>query len=463
MLIKGFSKNSDYIRTLESVIESTYDGVYITDRDANTIYVNKSYERITGLNRDELLGRNMAELVREGIMSEATSYWVLTNKMPITIQQSFNTGKNALVTSIPCFDESGNITMIVTNVRDITELRELQEKDKQRKNEASKYKSIIQELKMQIADNDTIIVEDEKMLELLLLAKRVANVDTTILIEGETGSGKEVLSKYIYNNSSRKDKPYIKINCGAIPENLIESELFGYVEGSFTGALKGGKIGSFEAANNGTILLDEIGELPQSMQVKLLRVLQDGEIEKVGSNVTVKVNVRVIAASNRNLMEMVKNGKFREDLYYRLNVVTLRTIPLRERRSSIIPLVEHFIHTFNKKYDMNKTLSSNALKYLYEYDWPGNVRELRNLMEMMVVTTVDNIINADQLPDKLNKEKGQKFDCLKGELPTLEAAVGELERELIINAYEKYGNVRDAAKILGISPATFVRKKSKYV
>lgn len=452
----------NYLNLLESIIETSYDGIYITDKDANTVYVNKSYERITGLKREDLLERNMADLVEDGIMSEATSFWVLSNKMPITIYQSFNTGKNALVTSTPYYDDNNEISMIVTNVRDITELKELQEKDKQRKFETSKYKSIIQELKMQIEDNETMVVEDEKMLELLLLAKRVANVDTTILIEGETGSGKELLAKYIYNNSQRKDKPYIKINCGAIPDNLIESELFGYVEGAFTGALKGGKMGTFEAANNGTILLDEVGELPQNMQVKLLRVLQDGEIEKIGSNTTIKVNVRIISATNRNLMEMVKSGKFREDLFYRLNVVSLKTIPLRDRRSSIIPLVEHFINTFNKKYDMNKSLSSDAVKYLYEYDWPGNVRELRNLMEMIVVTTVDNIINADHLPDKLNGEKIHKLNCLDGGTLTLEDAVGRVEKELINNAYEKHGNVRDAAKELGISPATFVRKKSKY-
>jgi len=463
MLIKIENNEKKYINLLESIIETSYDGIYITDNNANTIYVNKSYERITDLKRDELIGHNMADLVQKGLISEATSFWVLSNKTPITIHQSFKSGKSALVTSTPYFDENNNVIMIVTNVRDITDLNELKEKDKQRKYENSKYKSIIEELRLQIADNEPIVVEDENTLDLLLFTKRVANVDTTVLIEGETGSGKEVLAKYIYNNSPRKEKPYIKINCGAIPENLIESELFGYVEGAFTGALKGGKIGSFEAANNGTILLDEIGELPLNVQVKLLRVLQEGEIEKIGSNKTTKIDVRIIAATNRNLTEMIKNGKFREDLYYRLSVVTIKTIPIRDRRASIVPLFNHFIEMYNRKYGMAKTLSNDALKYLYEYDWPGNVREIRNLAEMLVVTSVDNEIRSGHLPDRISKCKGKKILGVEYEGIKLSDAVGKLEKELIDNAYKKHGNVRDAAEELGISAATFVRKRSKSI
>ena len=244
-------KEQNYLKMLEAIIETSYDGIYITDGEANTIYVNKSYERITGLKREDLMGHNMSELVNSGMISEATSFWVLKNKKPITVYQIFNTGKSALVTSTPFLDENDNIKMIISNVRDITDLKVLEEKVKISTNESIKYKSIIEELKLQIASSDYIIAEDESMLNLLLLAKRVARVDTTIIIYGETGSGKEVIAKYIFNNSNRNNKPFIKINCGAIPESLIESEFFGYTEGSFTGALKGGKAGIFEAANNG--------------------------------------------------------------------------------------------------------------------------------------------------------------------------------------------------------------------
>lgn len=461
-MLKNILSEQANIKILEAIIETSYDGIYITDGDANTIYINKGYERVTGLNREELLGQNMADIVNKGIMSEATSFWVIKNKVPITVHQSFNTGKSALVTSTPFFDENNEIKMIVTNVRDITELKELQEKDKERKKENTKYKDIIEELKLQIASNDCIIAEDEEMLNLLLLAKRVARVDATILINGETGSGKEVLAKYIYNNSLRKNKPFIKINCGAIPENLIESEFFGYAEGAFTGAAKGGKMGIFEAANNGTLLLDEIGELPLHMQVKLLRVLQEGEIERVGSNATIKVDVRIIAATNRNLKDMVTKGLFREDLFYRLNVVQLKVIPLSERRSSIIPLAEYFLDVYNKKYGMDKSISKEALKYFYEYDWPGNVRELRNLVEMLVVTTMEETINLSHLPHGMKEKNLIIKDFPIDFIPKLEDAVAEVEKEWIVKSFEKHGNVRGAAKELGIDPATFVRKRKKY-
>ena len=215
-------KDESYMNQLYNILETSYDGIYITDGDANTILINKSYERITGLKRKDLLGRNMAEIVEKGVMSEVTSLLVLQNKETITVNQVFNTGKSALVTSTPLFDENGEIKMIVSNVRDITELRELQEKIKQSKNESIKREGIIEELKLQIASNEYIVAEDENMLNLLLLAKRVARVNTTVLINGETGSGKEVLAKYIYNNSLRKDMQFIKINCGAIPDSLIE-------------------------------------------------------------------------------------------------------------------------------------------------------------------------------------------------------------------------------------------------
>lgn len=451
------------IKKLEMVLETSYDGIYITDKDANTILINKSYERITGLKREDLLGRNMAEIVESGIMSEATSYWVLQNKMPKTINQTFNTGKSALVTSTPVFDDDGEIIMIVTNVRDITELKELQEKQEQNKKENKKYKGIIEELKLQIAENDYIIAEDEDMLNLLLLAKRVARVDTTVLILGETGSGKEVLAKYIYNNSSRKDMPFIKINCGAIPENLIESEFFGYTEGSFTGATRGGKMGIFEAANNGTLLLDEVGELPLNMQVKLLRVLQDGQFERLGSNKTIKVDVRIIASTNRNLEQMVEKGMFREDLYYRLNVVLLKAMPLRERKSSLIPLAEYFVKTYNDKYGMKKTISKEALKYLYQYNWPGNIRELRNLIEMLVVTTVDEVIEINNLPKNIIEYEKCKSYISGDNITKLSDALDKVEKELIFKAFEKHKNVRAAAKELGIDASTFVRKRRKYI
>lgn len=454
-------EKQNYLKMLEAIIETSYDGIYITNGDADTIYVNKSYERITGLKREDLMGHNMSELVNSGMISEATSFWVLKNKKPITVRQIFNTGKSALVTSTPFLDENDNIKMIISNVRDITDLRELEEKVKVSTNESKKYEGIIEELKLQIASSDYIIAEDENMLNLLLLAKRVARVDTTIIIYGETGAGKEIIAKYIYNNSNRKDKPFIKINCGAIPESLIESEFFGYTEGSFTGAVKGGKAGIFEAANNGTLFLDEIGELPLSMQVKLLRVLQDGEIMRIGSNSPAKVDVRIIAATNCDLEELVKEGRFRGDLYYRLNVVPLKIMPLRERKCSIIPTAEYFLHSLNEKYDQNKKISKEVYRYLYNYKWPGNVRELKNLVERLTVTSINDEIGIEDLPKQLIENVS--VDHIEKTSTKLEDVLNSVERTMLLNAYKKHGNVRDAAKELGIDPSTFVRKRKKHM
>jgi PAS domain S-box-containing protein len=449
------------LKMLEAIIETSYDGIYITDGNAVTILANKSYERITGLKADNIIGRNMAELVKSGIISNSATLMVLKSHEPATIYQQFNTGKSAIVTATPFFDEKGIIQMVVTNVRDITDIENLKEKVKISNDENLKYKSIIEELRNQIVNDEYIVAEDEKMLNLLLTAKRVAKVDTTVLITGETGSGKEVLAKYIYNNSSRKDKPFIKINCGAIPESLMESEFFGYVDGAFTGAAKGGKLGLFEVANSGTLLLDEIGELPMPMQVKLLRVLQDGEVDKLGSSKSIKVDVRIIAATNKNLEDMVNKETFREDLYYRLNVVPLKIPPLRERRSSIIPTVEYYLNIFNKKYSIHKKFSREALKYLFEYDWPGNIRELRNSVERLTITTLGDTITMDDIPRNISDSiyKSDKREVLT----TLSEAVERIEKEMILNAYERHGNVRGAARELGIDASTFVRKRKKYI
>lgn len=460
--MKEAFKSLDHLMMLEAIIETSYDGIYITDGQANTILINNSYERITGLKRENLLGHNMEELVRKGIVSQSVTLKVLKDNASYTLHQQFNTGKCALVTGTPFYDSNGKIQLVVTNVRDITDLEALKEKVIKSKKENIKYQNLIEELNKQIAGTEYIVAEDEEMLNLLLLAKRVARVDTNILINGETGSGKEVLAKYIHDNSLRRDKPFIKINCGAIPESLMESEFFGYVEGSFTGASKGGKFGIFEAANNGTLLLDEVGELPLAMQVKLLRVLQDGEIEKIGSNKLIKVDVRIIASTNRDLQKMVEEGLFREDLYYRLNVVPLKVVPLRNRTSSIIPIVEYYLKEFNKKYGLNKKISQEALKYLYEYNWPGNVRELRNLVERITVTTVEDVITKGDLPPHITEashaEKKSYDNIVK-----LSDALEVVERELLLKAYERNGNVRDAAKELGIDPSTFVRKRKKYI
>lgn len=449
------------VKNLEAIIESSFDGFYITDGNANTLMVNKAYETITGLKREELIGHNMLELVDTKTISQSATLMVLKDKETRTIEQEFKSGKRALVTSTPIFDENKNVVMVVTNVRDLTILLSLKNEIERSNELKNKYLSELEVMRTQLIGTDDIIANDEKMLETLKLAKRVAMVDTTVLILGETGVGKEEVAKFIHKNSKRQNNSFIKVNCGAIPENLIESELFGYEKGSFSGASAEGKLGLFEVASEGTLFLDEIGELPLEMQVRLLRVLQEKEIVRIGGLNPIKVDVRLIAATNRDLEEMVRLGHFRKDLYYRLFVVPITLEPLRERRGDILPLVEHFTKELNKKYNWEKKMTGEALGLLFDYQWPGNVRELKNIVERAVVMVDNEWITAEDL-SSINHFSVENFIPKSVDQPiSLKEAVDQLEATLIEKAYRQHGNVRDAAKALKIDSSTFVRKRQR--
>jgi len=448
---------------LDSIIECSYDGIYITDGDANTIKVNNAYERITGLKKVDVIGKNMRDLERDGFISQSATLLVLSSRKTTTIQQEFSTGVKVLVSSTPIFDENKKIIMVVTNVRDVTQLNNLKELVQKNKEITQKYVSEIEEMRTQLLNNTEIVAEDPKTIEIIQLSHRIAKVDTTILMLGETGVGKDEIAKYIHKVSNRNGQQFIKVNCGAVPISLIESEFFGYEKGAFTGASKEGKVGLFELASGGTIFLDEVGEIPMDMQVKLLRVLQEKEIVRVGGTKPLKIDVRVLAATNRDLEKMIVDGKFREDLYYRLNVVPLFIPPLRERKQDILPLINFFLKQLNKKYNFNKILVPEALNCLYEYSWPGNVRELKNIVERVVIMSEDDKITKSDLPISIIDLSGievvlNSFD----EGITLKETLDGIEEKLIKRAFDKYGNVRAAAKSLGIDPSTFVRKRQKY-
>ncbi|WP_333860269.1 sigma-54 interaction domain-containing protein [Clostridium sp.] len=450
------------MKQLYQIIENSYDGMYITDGEANTLFLNKSYEKITGMKRNDMIGKNMRYLVENKYLSQSGTLLVLESKKNVTIEQKFKTGKTVLVSSSPVFNDNGEITLVVTNVRNVTELYELKEQVKKNMELTEKYYSQLEGIRQQLLKFSDIIAKDEKMLNTLEMAKKVAKVDTTVLLLGETGVGKEKIAKYIHKNSTRSNKSFIKIDCGSIPYNLIESELFGYEKGAFTGANKDGKIGLFELADGGSIFLDEIGELPLDMQVKLLRVLQEGEIKRVGGTEVIKIDVRVVAATNRNLKDMVEKKTFREDLYYRLNVVPIKILPLRERKNDIEPLINHFLCVFNKKYDFDKIITPAALDSLKEYKWPGNVRELKNIIERVIIMSSGNKILRSDLPIKEVWDSDVSTSNMWNEKLTLKEAVENLEESIIESSLEKHGNVRDAAKELGINASTLVRKRKKY-
>ncbi len=461
------SKELRYVKELnkelDAIVESSYDGLFITDGKGITLRYNKAFEQLTGINAFEYLGKSVEDIKRDGIISDPVTLYVLEQKKSITVMQESKTGKLTLTTGNPVRDKNGEIIRVVCNVRDITELNLLKQKLEQVEVLSQHYESQIRTLKMQYTGTEKLVVTSAKMRNLIDMVVRLAAVDSTILITGESGTGKELIAETIHSSSSRNYKPLIKVNCGAIPENLMESELFGYEGGAFTGAKKEGKPGYIELAAGGTLFLDEIGEVPLSLQVKLLRFLQSKEIIRVGGGSYSKVDVRIVAATNRDLLEMVQRKLFREDLYYRLNVVPVSTPPLRDRKEDIPPLVAHFIQLFNHKYNMNKKISPGVIDIFMQYDWPGNVRELENLVERLVVITSKDIISREDLPCLMGNTTGlsSSYIIVSGIIP-LKDAIESVEKQLLEKVYAKYRTTRQMAKELQVDASTIVRKAAKY-
>lgn len=445
-------------REMEAVIESMFDGLYVTDGQANTLRINKGFERVMGIKAEQCMGRNMRDLVKEGVFSRSGTLVALETGTRATISLTASTGKEALVTSNPIYDEQGNIIMVVTNVRDITELNDLQRRLERVEGLQELYKTELEQMKRESSHG--LIAISSKMKELVGMVIRIAAVDSTVLIQGESGVGKELIAEIIHSNSRCKDGPFVRVNCGAIPDNLLESELFGYESGAFTGASKSGKLGLFELAKGGIIFLDEIGELPMNLQVKLLRVLQDRTILRVGGVEPVKIDCRVLAGTNRDLRAMIEKNEFRLDLFYRLNVIPVTIPPLRERPEDIPVLINHFLKTFNQKYGMSKQLDTGVYNTLAEYSWPGNVRELENLMERLVVTCINSIITVNDLPlGILNDLRNPRQEA---KLMPLKEALENTERALLEEAFACYRSSYTIAEVLKINQSTVVRKAQKY-
>jgi len=445
-------------RELESIIHSSYDGIWITDAEGRVLDINEAYERITGIKAKEVIGRTMHELVEDGYFDQSVTILVMKELKSITINQTVKGKKQILVTGNPIFDPDGKLFRVVTNVRDITELVTLREELTQEKEQAMKYKAELNHLRsMQIQDSE-LVFRSKQMMQITELAMKMAEVDSTLLITGESGTGKELVAKLVHKQGKGDSLPFISINCAAIPEQLLESELFGYEGGAFTGAKKEGKPGLFELAHNGTLFLDEVAELPLSLQVKLLRAIQDKAISRVGATKAIPINVRIIAATNRNLVKMLKDGTFREDLYYRLMVVPINIAPLRERKDDIPLLIRHYLDEFNRHFGYSKTLSPAVLDKLVSYSWPGNVRELKNLMERLIVMSPGSEIKVDSLPDSIyvRNDRHPKPGT------RLKEAVEQTERYLLEETFREHRSWKKVADILGVDRATIFRKATKY-
>ncbi|SDP49927.1 PAS domain S-box-containing protein [Desulforhopalus singaporensis] len=446
-----------------AIFENSYDGIYITDGEGNTLRVNQAYERITGLNRKNLLGKNMKEIVAKGLLNESITFKIRKSRVPLTISQKIHGGKEILVSGTPVFDEKGELSRVVSNVRDMTELNNFRRQLKKSQERASQYEYEVKNLRASQWVRTQLVYGSKKMEETIDLALQVARVDSTVLVNGESGTGKEIIANIIHRQSQRAETgSFIKINCGAIPGPLLESELFGYEEGAFTGAKKQGKPGMFELANNGTLFLDEIADLPQELQVKLLRVLQFKEIIRVGGVKTQKINIRLITATSKNLDELMAKGEFRTDLYYRLKVVPITVPPLRERPDDILPLTAFYLNRFNKQYNYSKGLSKDAQEVLVTHKWPGNVRELVNLVERLVVTTRGNVITTDDLPTSISRQKDQLTKIAPHTAGSLQEILDAVEKETLVRAFREHGSSRKVASALKISQTSAMRKARKH-
>lgn len=424
---------------LEIVFDNVANGIYIVDGKGVTIRVNKTYEEMSGFTNEELVGRSLYDLVGpDNYFSGSASILAIEKQAPVTATYSTRTGRKLLVKGRPIFDEKNKIRYIINTIWDLTVVQYSEKID-------------ADTARTQMLNEEDIVTCSQNMSDLIDLAMRVAGTDSTILLTGESGVGKSLLAKIIHRASERKHKPLLQINCAAIPESLLEAELFGYEPGAFTGADRKGKAGLFEQADGGTIFLDEITEIPIHLQSKLLGVIQDKAFHKIGGRGEKSVDVRIIAATNRDLAAQVALGRFREDLYYRLNVVPVHIPPLRERREDIPLLIRYFTDHYNRRYNSYKRFTDKLIEEMSSLPWKGNIRELENVVERMIVTsTASEISSLGQAGGKTTPEGGES--------KTLVDLLHDYEDTLLIQARKEYGSTRKIAAHLGLSQATVARK-----
>ena len=452
-------------RELDAIISSSDDGLWICDAAGTILRMNAASERLNMLRAEDVTGRNIDTLVDEGYIDHSVTRKVILSGRRENLLQETRSGRKLMLTGNPVFNPAGELIRVVVNERDITEIDALREELEAQVARNDQIRKRMQALQLDELASGKIVARSANMVQALRQARKVSRVDSTVLIQGESGSGKGVLANLIHSSSARAAKPMVQVNCGAIPENLVESELFGYEKGAFTGAGQKGKPGYFELADGGVLFLDEVAELPLAAQVKLLRFLENGQVMRVGGTRPRTLDVRIICATHRDLEKMVESGAFRLDLFYRLNVIPIVVPPLRARDACKLSLIQHFITHFSNrlKGDAGKPprLTRRAMDALLGYDFPGNVRELMNICERLVVMAESSRIDVEDLPAVVTAGLSADFACdieMMESGQTLPQIVAAMERRLIAQALEKHGTQARAAEVLGINQSTIARK-----
>ncbi|MCG8566141.1 MAG: sigma 54-interacting transcriptional regulator [Desulfobacterales bacterium] len=440
-------------KTFARLVDNLHDEIIVYDKQYRIVYANRACERHYGYTQKEMIGRTLWDFTDEDdqCWNLSTLPYVFKLKAPLHQEQTTYIGAKIHTISLPLFDENGEIEYVAMSVRDkikTEEIRRLVDVIELEDNPPERYRQ-------------GLIYRSEAMKAVVQLAHQMAEFDSPGLVLGESGSGKSLIAKYIHEQGDRADQPFVNVNCASIQASLFESELFGHRRGAFTGA-ETEKEGLIAKAEGGTLFLDEISELPLALQAKLLHVVQDREYRKVGSPNSRKADIRILAATNRNLREMVRNKAFREDLYYRLNVFEILIPPLRDRMEDIPPLVHHFLNQYGKRYALKKTVSADAMHLLKQYPWRGNIRELSHVMERLVVTTKDGVIDRKHLPkriyqiDPITHAMGENWD-------SLDQALATVEKHIVTHGFSRHKSSRKLAKALGISQSRASRLIRKHL
>ncbi len=467
---------ADSIIGVQTFIDTSYDGMVVENGQGIILAVNTAFLRIAGLTKEALIGKQIQELIEKGLVPHTCSLQALQQKKTCSIDVKYTNGREAVVSSTPLCGRLGKVIRIISNVRDISALNKLHAELKNVDNQTKRPENKLKTIPFSNLDMYTKIIRSHKMERLYKLIPKIANTDLQLLITGESGVGKTALAKYIHAVSERNNRgAFIHVNCSAIPDTLLESELFGYEEGAFTGA-KRLKAGLFELADQGTLFLDEIGDMPLHLQAKILNVLQESKFYRVGGAKELTVDVRIIAATNMNLEQLVAKGTFRQDLYYRLNVIPLRIPSLAERKEDIPLLIAYYLDKCQKQYRTPKTLSPEVMDILLKYNWPGNIRELINLIERMVVLVDAPVIQLKDLtevdenlglpvsissPGKTIFRSDSNKKSLWQPNHNLKDIVRTLEKEIIEEAVLQCGSLKSAANNLGVDVTTLTRKINK--